>query len=201
MRIKIGDFASSEIIGAIVLLAIAISVFSVVYINVLSDNGPYPNAYVTIVGKVEKNPVEFFDVVFEHRRGESLGLDTKVILNIGGFYGDNYHMTVNDESLIDPQKTIDGWNIGERLVYHPGQDLDDVQISALITNVETNSLVFWGTLQEGYIAPPWGRGGLWHFDELFWDGTPGEVLEMRIMEWREMVQRFMSKMVIGRLMI
>lgn len=175
MKIKIGDFASSEIIGAIVLLAIAISVFSVVYINVLSDNGPYPNAYVTIVGKVEKNPVEFFDVVFEHRRGESLGLDTKVILNIGGFYGDNYHMTVNDESLIDPQKTIDGWNIGERLVYHPGQDLDDVQISALITNVETNSLVFWGTLQEGYIAPPWGRGGLWHFDELFWDGTPGEV--------------------------
>ena len=169
MKIKMGDSAVSEIIGSILLLAMAICVFSVVYMNVLSDEGPEPGAYVTIVGKLEND-----DIIFEHRRGEDLGPDTEVVLNIAGLYGDSYHMTVNDGSLIDYMRATDGWNIGERLVYHPTENLDDVQIKANIFDKETNSLVFWGTLQEGYVALPFGRGGIWHFNESYWDGTQGE---------------------------
>ena len=51
------------------LLSIVIVTFSVFYINVLSDEGPEPDIYSTIVGKVEGigDSTDAIDVVFEHR--------------------------------------------------------------------------------------------------------------------------------------
>jgi len=181
MLIKMGNSAVSEIVGAVLLLAIAISIFSVIYMNVLSDDGPNPKSHVTIVGKLENNPVEFFDIVFEHKRGESLGSDTEVVITTAGSYGNTTHYHINDGFLINPMRLIDGWNIGEKLVCQPKDEfgnpinLTDVEIKARIYDKKTNSLVFWGTLQEGYVVPPGGIGGIWHFNESCWDGTPGEV--------------------------
>jgi len=176
MKIKMGDSAVSEIVGTILLLVIAVAVFSVVYMNVLSDDGPSPHTYTTVVGKIE-NDKDLLDIVFEHQRGESLGLDTDLILNIAG--KDFPPLNIEKDDLLD--ETSLGWNIGEKLVCEPKDesgnlvDLTDVQIKVRIYDKKTNSLIFWGTLQEGYTIPEYGRGGLWHFNESYWDGTSDEV--------------------------
>lgn len=155
MLIKMGNSAVSEIVGAVLLLAIAISIFSVVYMNVLSEDGPESAAYVTIVGKIEND-----DIVFEHRRGEDLGLGTEVILSIGG---KQYNLIIGEDSLLDPEYETDGvWNIGERLIYS-GFNLTGLQVESTIVDEESKSIVLWGNLQEGIIISSFG--GIWHFDE------------------------------------
>ena len=86
MNIKKGDSALAEIIGSIILLAIAICFISIIYFQVLSTPGPGPETYVTIIGKIEKKDGNN-TVAFENRRGETLGLNTKITLQIGGEYG------------------------------------------------------------------------------------------------------------------
>ena len=77
---KIGDTAVSEIMGTIFLLAMAVSVFSVVYFNVMSDAGPSPNTFATITGRYENNG----NIAFDHSLGENISLDSSVILTIAG---------------------------------------------------------------------------------------------------------------------
>jgi hypothetical protein len=171
MLIKTGNTAVSEIVGTVLLLAIAISIFSVVYMNVLSEDGPNPETFATIVGKIEAE-----DLVFEHRSGETLDLDSQVILTVGGERQPPRALS----ELLDTSSQQDSvWNIGERIVW-PLQNLgiapeEQVRIDGEVYDKESNSMVFWGMLQDGYTVPPFGRGGLWHFNESYWDGTPGEV--------------------------
>lgn len=161
---KLGDSAVSETIGAILLLAIAIVIFSVIYINVLADEGPNPNAYLTIEGETENG-----EAIFEHMLGEGISTDSKITI----FYGDenNIFASYNGpiKNLLDPINNGDDvWNIGEKLSYIPSPDeiplefLNKIQISSKIADKHTNSLVFWGILQEGYAG---GIGGVWHLDE------------------------------------
>jgi len=170
MKIKMGDSALAEIIGAIFLLAIVICVASFIYIQVLSNPGPGPETYVTIVGKLEKKDGNT-TVVFENRRGEALDPDTEIILTIAG-------EPKPPKKISDFPNLNNNWNIGEKIfpVLYLG-DLSDPQIDATIVDKKSNSIVFWGRLQEGYVVPPFGRGGLWHFNESFWDGTPEEVID------------------------
>jgi hypothetical protein len=157
--------AVAEILSSVLLLAIAVSVFSVLYINVISDDGPVPGSYSTIIGRVEETTGE---TIFEHRRGEGISLDSKVSLLLEGIYP--VETTVGD--LLDSSgKDNDMWDIGEQLVYKPDPNLfpliflDDIQIRGIISDIEINSIIFWGILQEGYTVPPEGRGGIWHLDE------------------------------------
>ena len=102
MKTKVGVSASSEIVSSVVLLTIAISVFSILYINVLSDDGPDPHIYITIIGKIESGKI-----VFEHQRGDSLGLDTQIMLTIDG----RFEETLIAEDLLDTASKSDGfWN-------------------------------------------------------------------------------------------
>lgn len=156
------DTAVAELIGAIILLAMAVLVFSVIYMNVLSEPGPAPDVYVTIDGKIEDN-IPTPDVVFDLKRGDNLGMDTKVDLFIGGKL---FNFTVGDSSLLDDQGKNNGyWNIGERLVYSGlnNVNISDWEVKANIYDRETNSMVWWGTLQEGRLLER--LGGVWHFDE------------------------------------
>jgi len=171
IKTKRRDTAVSEIVGAVLLLAIAIAVFSVIYMNVLSDEGPNPETFATIVGKIEAE-----DLVFEHRSGETLDLDSKVILTVGG----ERQPPKTLSELLDQSSQQDGvWNIGERLVWSL-QNLgigpeEHVRVEGEVFDKESNSLVFWGMLQDGYTVPAFGRGGLWHFDEPIWMGAADEV--------------------------
>jgi len=116
MPIKIGDSAVSEIVGAVLLLAIAIAVFSVIYMNVLSDDGPDPDIYSTIVGKVEGtgDSTDAIDVVFEHRRGEGIDINSKLSLLLEG----KYPIQTTVANLLDSNSKTNGmWDIGEKLIY------------------------------------------------------------------------------------
>jgi hypothetical protein len=152
-KIKMGNYAVAEIVGAILLLAIAVSMFAFIYINVLSDEGPGPESFSTIVGKMEDE-----NVLFEHRRGETIDKDSKIILEIAGQTSDAFTFFINNAWNIGNRQSIPFEDIGLR----PG---DRVQIDGTIVDKESNSIVFWGRLQEGYVVPPFGRGGIWHFNE------------------------------------
>jgi len=152
MKIKHDD-AVSEVIGAILLLAIAVATVSVVYTQVLSDPGPSPETEVTIVGKLENGYP-----VFSHQRGEELGLDTKIILTIAGY---QQYIFTPVESL-EGSNLNDEWNIGERLAF-PDVPLEGLQVEGTVIDKLSNSIVFWGILQEGEIIR--GKGGIWHLDD------------------------------------
>jgi len=149
------NHAVAELIGSFLLVAIAVSVFASIFVFVMSDSGPSPETYVKIVGKLESG-----DVVFENRRGESLGLNTQVILLLGGRIFD---MNINDNLLISTEDKENGfWDIGERLVYSE-MNITDLQVEATIVDKATNSVVMWGILQEGGIIEI--PGAIWHFNE------------------------------------
>lgn len=163
IKIKLGDRAVAEIVGSILLLAIAVAVFSVIYMQVLSDEGPSPETHVTIVGKLEGN-----NLVFEHRRGEGIDIDSIISLYFEG----NLLFSGKISNLLDNSSLQNGiWDIGERIVYTPPPEViptslqNLVQIRGHIADKRTNSLVFWGILQDGYVEPEGGKGGIWHLDE------------------------------------
>ena len=123
----------AEIIGTILLIAIVICIFASIYIYVLSDPGPRDEAYVKIVGKLESG-----DIVFENRRGESLGLDTQVILSLGGW---RYLLTIEDDSLLNAENEEDGsWDIGERLVYSE-MNITGLQVESTIVDRVSKSII------------------------------------------------------------
>ena len=124
--------AVSEIIGEIFLLAIAISLISVIFTQVLSTSGPQDTTRVTIIGKIEEN-----QPVFEIQRGEPLGLDTIIFINIAG--------NINEYSIRDIHNQE--WNIGEPISPPTGPIPNGQRVEATIVDTKTNSIVFWGILQ------------------------------------------------------
>ena len=167
MKIRGNDQAVAEIVGAMVILAIAVAAFSVIYLNVLSNPGPSEETYVTLIGKMEPESGIANTVAFENRRGEKLGLDTKIMLEV---HGDSSNYTINE--LASTYSFLqDGWDIGEKIfpkLFDYRGDLTGSRIDATIVDKKSNSIIFWGRLQEGAIGP---RGGIWHFDEdaIVWD--------------------------------
>lgn len=131
----------SEIVGTVLLLAIAVGIFSTLYCVVLSYPFAQAQATVTIIGTVDGD-----DIILEHRGGEALGLETEVPITIAGekLLIDGRTPTVGD-LLIDSNG--DGlWNIGERLVYKFTYDLSKLDADVMAIDVESNSLVLMGTI-------------------------------------------------------
>ena len=125
-------------IGVIFLLGIAISLISVIFIQVLSTPGPQDTTSVTIIGKIEEN-----HPVFEIQRGEPLGLDTIIIIKIDSTV---YQNTTGE--LLNDNK----WKIGEPISPPTGPILNGQRVEGTIVDTKTNSIVFWGVLQEGIVT-------------------------------------------------
>jgi len=130
--------AVSEVLGTILLLAISVSLFSVVYIAVFSIHPSSPQPSSNIVGCIEKNKI-----IFEHRSGDPLSLDTKILLNIGG---NKIEITVGQ--FLEDANGDGLWSIGERLVYNE-TDLESLQAEAMIIDTKSNTVVMQGILKEG----------------------------------------------------
>jgi uncharacterized repeat protein (TIGR01451 family) len=133
--------AVSEVLGEIILLAIAVTSISVIYSQVLSTPPPSNPPNVTIIGKIEGN-----NLVFENQKGESLSLDTKITVNT-----DIKNETFLVKKYLDAESIKDGeWNIGEKAIYPFPFNLSNIRshfTSYLqIADIESNSLVFTGTL-------------------------------------------------------
>jgi uncharacterized repeat protein (TIGR01451 family)/flagellin-like protein len=141
MKIKRVEKAVSEILGTILLLAIAVMFFTVLYFQVLSAPAPTPPIIANIAGKIEENCI-----LLEHRGGETLGLDTEISITIDG---STINMTVGD--YLDNKSKDDGvWGLGERMVYPIKIDVLDLnkkpQAEIVVVDRDSNSLVMVGTI-------------------------------------------------------
>lgn len=142
MRIKTSNGAVSELLATLLLLAIAVIVVSIIYIQVLSDEGPNPKTIVKIAGDVEGT-----NVILEHRGGESLQLNTEISIIIAGT---EYQGTIGQ--WLDDENNDSQWNIGERMIFSDWEyDLDRLgeftQVDLQAINVEDNSIAFVGPIE------------------------------------------------------
>ena len=136
MKIKKADEAISEIVGALLLLLIALAILSLIYAYVLSYPLPDSDPHVEIVGSLEGG-----NILLLHRGGEALGLDTTFrvgILNSTANTTD-YMMVGN---YLDSESKNDGfWNIGEILVYPVG-DITGSKVYASVADSDSESIIF-----------------------------------------------------------
>jgi len=131
--------AVSEVIGTILMLGLAATVFSIFYFTVVSNPNPNPSPIVDISGMVENN-----QVIITHHGGEPLDLDTELVLKIGGV-----SKSFDIGELLDSKSKEDNlWSLGEKLIYNISYDFDysvypNVDINVIDEN--SNSIVMTGT--------------------------------------------------------
>jgi len=147
MNKKMANKAISEIIGTVLLLAMAVSLFTVVYVFVINESlNPNENPpTVYIAGTTEGK-----NIIFENRGGKSLPSDT--IICFLSVAGQKMNMTVGP--YLQDKNGNGLWDVGERLVISStaiGIDITGLQVEAAIIDRNTDSLVMSGTLQEGEI--------------------------------------------------
>lgn len=135
-NLKNSENAVSEVVGTILLLGIAVSIFSIVYAGVLSVTLDSSEPNLRLVATVEGK-----NIIFEHRGGDELSFDTKITI------------VIEDETII---KTVgelitdtneDGlWNIGERLAYPFNYSLSQLEADVTSIDIGGNRIVLDGTL-------------------------------------------------------
>jgi flagellin-like protein len=139
MKNKRKNNAVSEIIGTVILLGIAISLFSLVQVIALSFpfNANPPSA--RIVGNIDGNTIYIF-----HHGGESLSLNTKIIFTIDG---DSYLKNASEILNINTSDGDNLWNIGEKLNYTHTGNLVDLSVDIMVIDHKSNSVIMMNTLQ------------------------------------------------------
>ena len=132
--------AVTEIVGTILLLAIAIVLFTIVHIMVFSY--PFPNITpsVSIVGTIE-----YDKIIIEHHGGNSLSLDTEILFQIGNV---NKSIIISDNLSLEAKDDM-RWGIGEKLIYNPEPegDLTGEIVKITVVDAESNSVIMSSTLQ------------------------------------------------------
>jgi len=141
MKIKKSNGAVSEIVGTMLLLLMVISVFSLIYFQVLSDEGPENKTIVKIGGRLEGT-----NVILEHQGGEPLELDTEISITLGGV---KYEGPVGN--WLDDKNDDGVWNIGERILFSFEYNLSRLgdYREGYITAIDTrsNSVIFMGPIE------------------------------------------------------
>jgi len=132
----------AEIIGTVLLLGIAVVIFSTLYIVVFAYPFPTSSPNVTLIGTIEGS-----NIIIEHHSGEALSLDTEIPIVIAGekMLIDGKTPTARD-LLDDTSREDDLWNIGERIVYPFNYSRNCTQVDIMTVDIESNSLVLMGTL-------------------------------------------------------
>jgi len=142
MKLRNNNNAISEITGTLLLIAVAVSAFSGCYYYIFSSPTVESETNIDIVGLIEGN-----NIVFIHRGGEELNLDTKITVIIDGV-----EVTEQVNDLLDADARINNlWNIGERAVYDPGYGPDESieykKVEVTVVDLESNSIIMTGILQ------------------------------------------------------
>ena len=138
MNIKDTNISTSEIMGSMILLVICISLFSVVFITLLSEAPLERTTIVTVSATIEGN-----SIIITHEGGYSLSTETIVVINISGIqYDFTAGQLLNIESQIDSL-----WGIGERLAYTIS-DLSGKMVEVTVVDPFTEKTVFIGILKN-----------------------------------------------------
>ena len=142
MKFKKANEGVSEIISTVLLLGMAISFFSLLCITVLSYPSSSHSPSANLVGMIGGG--EGDHLMIEHRGGEALSLDTKVIITIKNEM--SIPETVRDGIDSDANKD-NFWGIGEWYISPDLGNLTDKQIEITVIDVESNSIIMTGLLQ------------------------------------------------------
>jgi len=133
--------AISEIIGTMLMLGISVSLFSVVYISVLTVPYSPPTPSVNIICQIGNG-----NIILSHYGGKALNFDTKIVMRVDGqpvdpiLAGDYLYNDLNGDGL---------WNVGEKVVFSYASLVSGgEQIEVNILDTGRNSLVMTGTFQE-----------------------------------------------------
>ncbi|HVQ00703.1 MAG TPA: hypothetical protein VMT57_04235 [Candidatus Thermoplasmatota archaeon] len=134
--------AVSEIVSTLILVTIAVSMFSAIALEVLnpwinySDETP---TNVFLVGFIAHN-----DVVIEHRGGVPLSPQTKVTMIIDGA---RFNFMVNQFNYWVDENNDGEWSIGEQVVYPIPVGISDPNVTCIVVDSKKNSVIFDKTLQ------------------------------------------------------
>ncbi|MCK4332967.1 MAG: hypothetical protein KAV40_05245, partial [Thermoplasmatales archaeon] len=121
-------------------MAIALAALSLVYMYVLSYPLPDSAPCVEIVGSVEEG-----NIALLHSGGESLDLDTILILNVGNT---TEYTTVGN--CLDNKSKNDGfWSIGERMLHSIG-DVTGLKVEVSVVDRGTDSIIFYAWLKDTF---------------------------------------------------
>jgi flagellin-like protein len=139
MKLKGANEGVSEVIGTVLLLGMAISFFSILSYTVLS----YPSA----PSSPSANLVATKDgdhLLIEHRGGEALTLDTKVIITFSN--GTSKSMAIGDKNYLDDKAKEDNlWGLGELFIYQD-KNITSKTVSIAVVDVKSNSRIMTGLL-------------------------------------------------------
>jgi hypothetical protein len=141
MTFKKMDEAVSDIVGTILLLGMAVLLFSVLSYVVLSYPATPSSASANLVGVIDDDYL-----MIEHRGGESLNLDTRVVLTISGSIPKS--VSVGDSNYLSDEAKMDNhWGIGEWFVYQD-DDMIGKQVDISVVDKVSNSVIMSGSLKS-----------------------------------------------------
>lgn len=145
MGLRKDDTAVSEIVGTVLLLAIAICIFSLLSAIVLSYPIPSDTPSANLVGTIVKTNEGEYSLLIEHRGGTPLRLDTKVLLTFDN--GTSISIRIGEKQYLDTNAKKDNlWGIGECFIY-TDSNLKNQNVTISIVDVESNSMIMTGLLQ------------------------------------------------------
>jgi len=137
----------SEILGTILLLSIAITMISVLYVVVNTTSMSRANSYtnlVSIIGYVKYGDTD--SIVFEHQSGKPLPSNVIITITIL-----NQDITFQAGRYLSDTNNDNAWGIGEKINYdipnHPS--LSGLEIRAVIVNPVNNEVIMRGVIQTG----------------------------------------------------
>jgi len=183
---KFGNEGVSEVIGTLLLLAIAISTFSVLAVYVFSNTGTTSAPHVNLVGYMDEN----YNAVIENKGGDSVKLgDTRIIIWKGDVKSEDFSFTKsmlqnynNIIHLKNNSKFFDfsnnqRWDVGDYIKINCTSifgNVENWQISVVVIDKQSNSIIMSGVLQQGILhtVPPVAM-----FTYEPWDPKTGEIVE------------------------
>jgi len=139
MKNKRTNNAVTEVLGTVMLLGMAVALFSALQIIVFAYPFDPSAPSVNLVGTMDGD-----NVTIEHHGGESLSLDTELLLTICGIN----KPVITAGNYLD-SNTSNGdqfWNIGEKVSY---PIVTGCHVEVIVVDVGTNSIVMRGTIQWG----------------------------------------------------
>jgi len=140
------NHAVSEIVGTVLLLGIAIAMFTLVQLfafGLLSENPNSPS--VRLIASIENGNVTIY-----HNGGESLPSNTKILFTIKDGFTDTTNITVGDDDYLNESNSNGKWDIGEKVVYGlplsytAGSD----SVLVMVLDISSNSVIMSATIKE-----------------------------------------------------
>lgn len=136
--------AVSEVVGTLLLIAIAISLFALlafVSISLPSIFFSNPTPSANIIGMVQGN-----GIVLEHYGGQPIPLDAEIRIMFA-----ETPVVTTVGNVLDPKYKMEGaWNIAEKIfIPYNDTNLPLMQVTITIIDKSSNSVLMRGILQEG----------------------------------------------------